>query len=253
MSNEAMAALLDAAETAQQMTAEADRIAAQMNDQRAGLEIAAAKATRLNHITLIVLSGVLFISILIFLFMSTSLSSRVAVFDETLVAVGERVVFMNASLRELQHLNNGLLEMREEQARFRASQLQLEQRLDLVLSQASGLPDVLPQEVSRMIQRDLENSMVEVRQQMQGFEEAIGRQQTAIDQYTQSLTTVQGRIERLDGRTASIGRLERDLEALVVLTRERVVEALSTARTAATPPEPELPPLPPVQFPPAPR
>lgn len=252
-------ALLEAAQNAQKMTERSDQASAQMHHQRAGLELAAAKATRLNYITLIALSAVMFITIISFVFMNSKLSNRVDALDETILSVGERVVRMNVAFDDLRRLREEIQLAQQDQEALREIQRDLNLEFSRFLDFAEALPDLIPTAVSQRLDADwaeplaaMQDRVVELNEVLIQQQNAMNEQGERIDSFRSSLESVQTQVQRVDSRTGSIARLERDLQALVTVTRERILENMAvTASQANIPPEglpdPVLryPPLPP--------
>lgn len=246
MNVKAMGALLEAAETAQQMVETSDRIAEQVHGQRAGLELAAAKAVRMNWITLGASAGVLLIALLIFMFMAAGLSTRVSAVDRMLTAVTERVVKMNAAVEELSGLDEMMSGYSRDQATLKQSQEQLALSLDegmsglqaelaatreLIATKPEPTEDAASAEAQQAVLENLEAMQL----QISALQESLSKLQGGEDEgLITAMATMDKRLEQIDQRSAALARVERDLRALVTLTRERMLEALPSraSRTA---------------------
>lgn len=242
----AVEALLSAAETANRIAQGAEELGARLQSRGSILAKATDRASALHMRTLLGFAVAMAFALVIFAFMSVQLSSRIAALNATVVAVGDRVVRLSVGLQDLESLRRGLAQLTEAQRGIAESQITLGAAMEEAMVQNAALPELIPAQMAPQLRADLEAGVEVVRRQVEGLSQTVGIQNESLADYARSLEALQRRIQELDQRSASIGRLEQDLQALVTLTRERYLEAL---RALAVEEKPALPPM--LQYPPA--
>lgn len=242
----ALEALLSAAETANRIAQGAEELGARLQSRGSSLARASDRASALHMRTLLGFGVAMAVALVIFSFLSVQLSGRIAALNATVVAVGDRVVRLSVGLQDLESLRRGLAQLTEAQRGIAESQIALGAVMEEAMVQNAALPDLIPAQMSPQLRADLEAGVEVVSRQVEGLSQAVGTQNQTLADYARSLDALQRRIQELDQRSASIGRLEQDLQALVTLTRERYLDAL---RALTVEEEPTLPPM--LQYPPA--
>lgn len=222
----AMEALLSAAETANRIAQGAEQLGARLQSSGVKLAKASERASALHMRTLLSFGVAMAAVLLVFAFMSIQLSGRIAALNSTVVAIGERVVRLSAGLQDLASVREGLSQVAAAQRTMADTQAELRAAMEESMVQNAALPELIPAQVSPQLRADLEAGVAVVSRQVGVLSEAVGNQNQTLADYSQSLDLLQRRIQELDRRSASIGRLEQDLQALVTLTRERYLEAM---------------------------
>lgn len=163
----------------------------------------------------------------------TQVASRMSKLDATVLAVGKRFVEMNAGLESLTLLNDSLAEMQAKQDAFAQLQAKLTTNLEEASKASQGLVTQVPQATAKEVQARTAALM----QQVQSIDSRVQAQGAAVKKMTDEVKAMQGQQENL-------GALKRDVEALVVLQRERYLEAAKAAGVAPAPKGPVVAPAP---------
>jgi DNA repair exonuclease SbcCD ATPase subunit len=197
----------------------------------AGVELKAA-ASQLNQITdrshkqarimLFSAAGVMFVALVFFLFMGARMISRINQLDTMLMAVGKRVVELNAGLEALDAVNRNMDQLAQKQEAMTQASNSVQARIDETLKQAETMVQQVPAATAKQVAATGEN----LAKQVQGLNSRIQAQATAV----QNLGTEVG---ALKGSVANVDKLNRDVQALITLQRERYLEALQKNNAAA--------------------
>lgn len=238
---EAMSGLvLDAAELASRSAAAGAAAGAKLLETQTALEAELAKARKHGKVVLGVAGGIAVVSVVLTAAIVTQMASRMAKLDATVLAVGKRYVEMSAGLESLTLLNDSLAEMQVKQDAFAQLQAKLSANLEEASKASQGLVTQVPQATAKEVQARTAALM----QQVQSIDSRVQAQGTAVKRMADEVKAMQGQQENL-------GALKRDVEALVVLQRERYLEAAKAAGVAGAPKGPVVAPPPPrtVQYP----
>ena len=232
--------VLDAAELANRSAAAGAAAGAKLLETQTALEAELARARKHNKIALGVVGGIAVAGVVLTAAVVTQVSSRMAKLDATLLAVGKRYVEMNAGLESLTLLNDSLAEMQVKQDAFAQLQSKLTTNLEEASKASQGLVTQVPQATAKEVQARTAALM----QQVQSIDSRVAAQGNAVKKMADEVKAMQGQQENL-------GALKRDVEALVILQRERYLEAAKAAGVAPAAKGPVVAPPPPrtVQYP----
>lgn len=164
------------------------------------------KQGKFSMILLASAAGLMLITAALFVFMSLRLQGRVAQLDEMVLAVGKRVVEMDASLELVGGAQEVLKTVAAKQAEMAAAQAKIDARLEEVVKNAQGVPEQTAKQVEAKLQ-------------------ALGKQVGALDARfsAQSAATnkMAGQLQSMQGTIGETSALKRDLEAMARQQRER--------------------------------
>jgi len=215
--------VLDAAELANRSAAAGAAAGAKLLETQTALEAELARARKHNTLALGIAGGIAVAGVVLTAAVVTQVASRMAKLDTTLLAVGKRYVEMNAGLESLTLLNDSLAEMQVKQDAFAQLQAKLTNNLEEASKASQGLVTQVPQATAKEVQARTAALM----QQVQTIDSRVAAQGNAVKKMADEVKAMQGQQENL-------GALKRDVEALVVLQRERYLEAAKAAGTAPT-------------------
>jgi hypothetical protein len=231
--------VLDAAELANRSAAAGAAAGAKLLETQTALEAELARVRKHSKIVLGVAGGIAVVSVVMTAAVVTQVASRMAKLDATVLAVGKRYVEMNAGLESLTLLNDSLAEMQVKQDAFAQLQAKLSANLEEASKASQGLVTQVPQATGKEVQARTAALM----QQVQSIDSRVQAQGAAVKKMADDVKAMQGQQENL-------GALKRDVEALVVLQRERYLEAAKAAGVAPAAKGPVVPPPPrTVQYP----
>lgn len=224
--------VLDAAELANRSAATSTSAGTKLMEVHAALEAELAQARKHSKIVLGVAGAIAVISLGLTAAVVAQVSSRMARLDATVLAVGKRYVELTAGLESLTVLNDSLAEMQAKQEAYAALQAKLASNLEESSKTQAGLVTQLPQATAKEVQARTQALM----SQVQAIDSKVQAQGAAVKKMADEVKAMQVQNE-------NVGALKRDVEALVVLQRERYLEAArgagvapGAARAPAAPP-----------------
>ena len=215
--------VLDSADIASKSTEAA--VAASLDLNKASSDF--KKMTESGHKKAMILlgatSGVLLICLIFFLVMGVRMNSRINQLDTMMLAVGKRVVDLNVGLESLDTINRSIEGLTAQQVEQAKSQGLLEGRINDALKKSETMVQTVPGETAKQVAATSDNLI----KQVQGINSRLQTQASAV----QSLGN---EVKALKGAVGNVDKLNRDVEALVTLQKERYLETLQKNSTAAT-------------------
>jgi hypothetical protein len=165
--------------------------------------------------------GLLIICLIFFLTMGVRMNSRINQLDSMMLAVGKRVVDLNAGLESLDVINKSIESLTAQQVEQAKTQGQLETRINEALKKSETMVQGVPGETAKQVAATSDNLL----KQVQGINSKLQTQAGAV----QALGT---EVKALKGAVGSVDKLNRDVEALVTLQKERYLETLQKNNSA---------------------
>jgi hypothetical protein len=165
--------------------------------------------------------GLLIICLIFFLVMGVRMNSRINQLDTMMLAVGKRVVDLNVGLESLDVINRSIETLNAQQAEQVKTQGLIEQRINEALKKSETMVQTVPGETAKQVAASSDNLL----KQVQGINSRLQTQASAV----QSLGN---EVKSLKGAVGNVDKLNRDVEALVVLQKERYLETLQKNSTA---------------------
>jgi polyhydroxyalkanoate synthesis regulator phasin len=150
--------------------------------------------------SLMLLAGILFV------FMSLRLQGRIAQLDEMVLAVGKRVVEMDASLELVGGAQEAIKNVLTKQTEMAAAQAKIDARLEEVIKNAQGVPEQTAKQVEARIQA--------LSKQVAGLDARFAAQSAATNRMV-------GQVQSMQGALGDASAMKRDLEAMARQQRER--------------------------------
>jgi len=166
--------------------------------------------------------GVLILSTLFFLIMGVRLVSRINQLDAMIEAVGKRVVELSSGMESLEGVNRSVQDLAAKQAELTKSQSQIEGRIDASLKESESLVAKVPTETAKQVAASSDSIM----KQVQGMNGRLQAQANAVQSLGNEVKSLKSAVGNVDG-------LKRDVEALVVLQKERYLEQLQKNNSTA--------------------
>ena len=162
-----------------------------------------------------VTGGLLIICLIFFLTMGVRMNSRINQLDSMMLAVGKRVVDLNAGLESLDVINKSIESLTAQQVEQAKTQGQLETRINEALKKSETMVQGVPGETAKQVAATSDNLL----KQVQGINSKLQTQAGAV----QALGT---EVKALKGAVGNVDKLNREVEALVTLQKERYLETL---------------------------
>lgn len=207
--------VLDSADIASK-SAEA-AAAASSNMHRATSEF--KTLTEVGHKKALILLGgtgaLMLFCLIFFLVMGVRMNSRINQLDTMMLAVGKRVVDLNTGLESLDVINRSIESLTAQQVEQAKTQGQIETRINDALKKSETIAQTVPGETAKQVAATSDNLL----KQVQGINSRLQSQAGAV----QSLGN---EVKALKGAVGNVDKLNRDVEALVVLQKERYLETL---------------------------
>ena len=175
------------------------------------------------RLLLAVTGGVMIVSLIFFLAMGVRMNSRINQLDAMLMAVGKRVVDLNVGMESLDTINRSIEGLSSQQAALTKAQADIEGRINASLKQSETLVQSVPGETAKQVAANTDNLL----KQVQGINSRLQGQASAV----QSLSN---EVKALKGNVGNVDKLNRDVESLVTLQKERYLEALQKNNATAT-------------------
>lgn len=162
-----------------------------------------------------VTGGLLIVCLIFFLTMGVRMNSRINQLDSMMLAVGKRVVDLNAGLESLDVINKSIESLTAQQVEQVKTQGQLETRINEALKKSETMVQGVPGETAKQVAATSDNLL----KQVQGINSKLQTQAGAVQ-------ALGSEVKALKGAVGNVDKLNRDVEALVTLQRERYLETI---------------------------
>ena len=229
--NDIKSAVFDSAELATRSASLAAKAGLEMHQAAQKLMQTSAAQTKINKILLGTFGAFLMIALVLFGVSSYRLQERVSQLDAMVLAVGKRVINMDASVQLFDSVSDVIKDVSQKQDAISNAQAKLEQRIVETIMKSQVVPEVKP--------TVLDDKIKELLRAVQEINVNISQQASA----TKSLSA---QIQKLQMSNSDAGTLRREMENLTHQMRDRVVtdQAAVVAAPVAAKPRERL-----VQFP----
>ncbi len=171
---------------------------------------------------LVIVGGiVMFISSVLFSVSALRLGSRISELDSMMMAVGKRVVELNASSQDVSSLRERIESLNTKQEQIVTTQEKLAKEVRDSLAQTAELLTQLPGQAAKQVAAT--NGALGT--QVESLKAAMEAQSKTVKDLGSSVSALQGRIGNVNG-------LKRQVEAMVQLEKERYLETMQRAAQA---------------------
>ena len=215
--------VLDSADVASNAAASATGLAAELQASVKTVDAALAAASRQGKIVLGVSGGVLFLSVAVFAAMSMTLQSRINQADAMLLAVGKRVVELNAGIEGIDAMNRSLSSFSDRTDAIMAAQAKLEEQIKASLGESKALVTNLPTQTAKSVEES-----------NKALATQVGALDAQMKKQAQAMASLGTQVKDLKGAVGDVEPLKRDVQALITLQKQRYLEALQQQQRAAT-------------------
>jgi methyl-accepting chemotaxis protein len=175
--------------------------------------------TEVGHKKALILLGgtgaLMLFCLIFFLVMGVRMNSRINQLDTMMLAVGKRVVDLNAGLESLDVINRSIESLSALQTEQVKAQGLLETRINDALKKSETMVQTVPGETAKQVAASSDNLL----KQVQGINSRLQSQASAVQ-------TLGNEVKALKGAVGNVDKLNRDVEALVTLQKERYLETL---------------------------
>ncbi|MDX1329233.1 MAG: hypothetical protein R3317_01200 [Burkholderiaceae bacterium] len=215
--------VLDSADVASNAAASATGLAAELQASVKTVDAALAAASRQGKIVLGVSGGVLFLSVAVFAAMSMTLQSRINQADAMLLAVGKRVVELNAGIEGIDAMNRSLSSFSDRTDAIMAAQAKLEEQIKTSLGESKALVTNLPTQTAKSVEES-----------NKALSTQVGALDAQMKKQAQAMASLGSQVKDLKGAVGDVEPLKRDVQALITLQKQRYLEALQQQQRAAS-------------------
>ena len=220
--------VLDSTEAATRASAAASTSTTNLVKSAGRLTQTADRSSRISTIVLSVGGAMLFISVAVFGFMAAQLAQRTSELESMVMAVGKRVVEMNVAFGEFTAVTDSLDQLRLTQETFRDSVYQLTERVNGMTETLQAVRSEVPVTTAESVGRQSEVFTARV----SDVEGQIQAQQKITGDLAKSMQGLAGQMSSLRKQIVNVSELNKDVEALVTLQRERYYELLQAQANA---------------------
>jgi thiamine biosynthesis lipoprotein ApbE len=220
--------VLDATEAATRASAAASTSTTNLVKSAGRLTQTADRSSRISTIVLSVGGAMLFISVAVFGFMAAQLAQRTGELESMVMAVGKRVVEMNVAFGDFTAVTESIDQLRLTQETFRDSMYQLTERVNGMTETLQAVKSEVPVTTAESVGRQSEVFTARV----SDVEGQIQAQQKITADLAKSMQGLAGQMSSLRKQISSVSELNKDVEALVTLQRERYYELLQAQANA---------------------
>ena len=222
--NNLSSAVLDAAEVANRSADMANRVGADFERQMAQLSAVALTTRKINMILMGATAGVMLITLIVFAVLSARMSSRISQLDEMLLAVGKRAVELNAGMVALDSVNAYMKDLTAKQGSMVDVQAQVEAKINDALKKSESLMQNMPNKAAQQIT----SASTALTREVQSINGKLQQQAKAVQILGEE-------VKELKSGMSNVSALKRDVQALVVIQKDRVLEQLQKQQPAARP------------------
>jgi methyl-accepting chemotaxis protein len=175
--------------------------------------------TEVGHKKALILLGgtgaLMLFCLIFFLVMGVRMNSRINQLDTMMMAVGKRVVDLNAGLESLDVINRSIESLSALQTEQVKAQGLLEARINDALKKSETMVQTVPGETAKQVAASSENLL----KQVQGINSRLQSQANAVQ-------NLGNEVKALKGAVGNVDKLNSDVQALVTLQKERYLETL---------------------------
>ena len=164
------------------------------------------RQSKASMILIAVAGSLMLVAGIMFVIMSLRLQGRIAQLDEMVLAVGKRVVEMDASLELVGGAQEAIKTVLAKQSEMAAAQAKIDARLEEVIKNAQGVPEQTAKQVEARIQA--------LSKQVSGLDARFAAQSAATNKMA-------GQVQSMQGALGDASAMKRDLEAMARQQRER--------------------------------
>jgi hypothetical protein len=173
---------------------------------------------------LIASASVMVITLLFFLIMGIRMNARVSQLDDTVLAVGKRAVELNVAMGTMDGLQGTLTELGPRIEAMAVASGQIETRIEAAIKQSAEMVSEVPNKTAQQVNTASE----QLSKQVQGLDTQLKNQNTAVQNVTKELQAMRTVVRDVE-------RLNREVQALISLQRERYLEVLRQNQSRVQP------------------
>jgi len=191
--------LIDSAELATRGASLAAKAGVEMHQAALKLMENSLIQQKTNKIILGIFAGTMLVAIVLFVFIAVRMQSKVSQLDAMVLAVGKRVVSMDASIEQVSSASDLLKDVAQKQDAINSAQVKLESRIDEAIKTAQAAPDLKAKQLE-----DKNKDLLKLIQSLDG----------KIQAQASSAKSISGQIQKVQSSLSDASNLKRELDTL---------------------------------------
>lgn len=213
--DELAGAVLDAAELANRGAQAAASVTADLHRATDALAATQSSVRRQSYVVMGIVSLITLLTLMFIVVTGIRMNSRINQLDATLLAVAQRAVALNEGLGSLETINESVGKLASQVEVMARATGEVGSRLDQTAKQSATLAAQIPTKTAEQVAAGNQN----LSRQFEGLNTRLQAQATAVQALGRE-------VQALKGATANVEKLNREVQALVTLQRERYLEAI---------------------------
>ncbi len=219
--DELAGAVLDAAELANRGAQSAASVTADLNRTTDALQATQNSVRRQSYVVMGVVTLVTLLTLMFIVVTGIRMNSRINQLDATLLAVAQRAVALNEGLGSLNTINESVGKLASQIEVLARTTGEVGARIDQTVKQSETLASQIPAKTAEQVAAGNQN----LARQFEGMNNRMQTQAAAVQALSRD-------VQALKGAVGNVDKLNRDVQALVTLQRERYLEVMQ--KNAAT-------------------
>ena len=214
--------VLDAAELANRSAQSAASITGDLHRATDSLRDTQSSVRRQSYVVMGVVCLVTLLTLMFIVVTGIRMNSRINQLDATLLAVAQRAVALNEGLGSLETINESVGKLAQQVEVLARTTTEVGGRIDQTVKQSETLASQITAKTAEQVASGSQN----LARQFEGVNSRMQSQAAAVQALSRD-------VQALKAAVGNVDKLNRDVQALVTLQRERYLEALQ--KSAATP------------------
>ena len=216
-------AVLDAAELANKGAQAAASVTADVHRVTDALQATQNSVRKQSYVVMGIVTLVTLLALMFIVVTGIRMNSRINQLDATLLAVAQRAVALNEGLASLDTINESVGKLASQIEVLARTTGEVGARIDQTVKQSETLASQIPAKTAEQVAAGNQN----LARQFEGMNTRMQSQAAAVQALARD-------VQALKGAVGNVDKLNRDVQALVTLQRERYLEAMQRNAPAAT-------------------
>jgi flagellar biosynthesis chaperone FliJ len=212
---------LDSADLANRGAQAAASASHDLREAQVAMERQQVTARKHTLIALVVTCTVMLVCMTLFLIIGVRMNSRINQLDHTLDIVVKRVADINTGAESLESIRTSVSALSTEVEKLAQASVAVSTRLEETVKQTESLTTQIPSKTALQVASSAQNMARQV--------EALG---SRMQSQASAVQTLSREVQTLRASVGNVERLNRDVQALITLQRERYLEALQKVPSA---------------------
>jgi len=213
--DELAGAVLDAAEQANRGAQAAARVTQDLHRLTDALETTQSSLRRQSYTVMVVVCLITLLTVMFIVVTGIRMNSRINQLDATLLAVAQRAVALNEGLGSLTTINESVGKLAQQIEVLARTTGEVGSRIDQTVKQSETLTSQIPAKTAEQVAAGNQN----LARQFEGMNARLQSQGAAVQALGRD-------VQALKGAVGNVDKLNRDVQSLVTLQRERYLEAM---------------------------